>query len=150
MDKQSEQLVQLRKDLHRHPEVSGDEKQTSGRIKYFLEQLSLPLSFKKLGGEGLLVTIDTGMAGPTILFRSELDALPIQEVNEFEYRSKYTGVSHKCGHDGHMAILCGLAQKLSIDLPTNGIVYLLFQPAEETGEGAAQVAHDPAFTIKPD
>jgi metal-dependent amidase/aminoacylase/carboxypeptidase family protein len=71
----------------------------------------------------------------TILFRCELDALPIHEINTFEHRSLTNGVSHKCGHDGHMAILCGLAIELDRQ-PETGKVILLFQPAEEDGSGA--------------
>ncbi len=85
------------------------------------------------------------------MFRSELDALPIQEINEFEYRSKTDGVSHKCGHDGHTTVLIGLAHKLSAQRPYMGKVILLFQPSEENGEGAEGVLQDDRFTaLSPD
>src|SRR5699024_962593 len=81
--------------------------------------------------------IDTGHPGKTILFRSELDALPIQDVNEhLPYRSVVPGKSHKCGHDGHMTILIGLAEKLVRNPPPSGKILLLFQPGEEDGQGA--------------
>ena len=89
--------------------------------------------------------------GKSILFRCELDALPIQEINSFDYKSLYEGVSHKCGHDGHMAILCGMSKKLHENPLEKGTVMLLFQPAEEDGNGAKRVLNDANFdAIKPD
>jgi len=90
-------------------------------------------------------------AGPSTLIRCELDALPIVEVNQFAHRSKRHGVSHKCGHDGHMAIVTSLGEKLARHRPSSGRVILLFQPAEETGAGAQQVVKDSQFEqIQPD
>ena len=80
-----------------------------------------------------------------------MDALPIQELNDFDYRSAVKGVAHLCGHDGHSAILVGVASLLKHNPPALGRVVLLFQPAEETGEGAAAVISDKKFhQIKPD
>src|SRR5690606_35881140 len=88
---------------------------------------------------------------PTILIRCELDALPIKETNDFEYRSVERNISHKCGHDGHMAIVAGLAAVLGKNRPKKGRVVLLFQPAEENGAGAVQVLKDKKFKkITPD
>lgn len=144
------QLQQLRHWLHAYPELSGYETKTAAHIISFIEKLQ-PENIKTgIGGNGILVLFDSGKPGPTLLFRSELDALPIQEVNKFPYRSVTDGISHKCGHDGHAAILCGLAEKLAVDKPSSGKVYLLFQPAEETGEGAKKVADDPRFNLQPD
>lgn len=85
------------------------------------------------------------------MFRAELDALPIMETNKFEHASKNAGVSHKCGHDGHAVILIGLGQLLAENPPKKGKVVLLFQPAEENGEGAKAILDDPKFSeIKPD
>ena len=92
-----------------------------------------------------------GAGGPTILFRCELDALPIQEVNTFAHQSITDGTSHKCGHDGHMAIVAGLAPWLSQCTFRTGTVILLFQPAEETGKGAETVVDNPHFArFQPD
>ncbi len=79
------------------------------------------------------------------MIRCELDGLPIAEENEVEYKSTNEGNGHKCGHDGHMAILCGLAQWLGEERPKKGKVYLLFQPAEETGQGAHWMLEDDKF-----
>jgi amidohydrolase len=83
--------------------------------------------------------------GPCLLLRAELDALPIQEVNDFSYRSHTEGVSHKCGHDGHTTILLGVAQALHQQPLRKGKVLLLFQPAEETGVGAKAMLEDPQW-----
>ena len=105
----------------------------------------------KMGGSGIAVVFDSGQEGPTLLFRCELDALPIQECSELPYRSERDVKAHLCGHDGHMAIMLGLAMRLSEQRPEKGRVVLLFQPAEETGKGARAVVSDPAFAeIRPD
>lgn len=85
------------------------------------------------------------------MIRAELDALPIQEINEFAHRSLKDGVSHKCGHDGHMCMVAGLAHLLEEEPPAIGKVVLLFQSAEETGQGAHWMLEDPAFqSLRPD
>jgi amidohydrolase len=79
------------------------------------------------------------------MFRAELDGLPITEISEFPHRSTRPDTGHLCGHDGHMALLIGLARLLSLQRPARGRVILMFQPAEEDGSGAAAVLADPAF-----
>ncbi|MEO8733747.1 MAG: amidohydrolase, partial [Flavobacteriales bacterium] len=136
-------LKAFRRDLHAHPEISGEEKQTAKRVLTVLHELKPDELLTEVGGTGILATFGTDETGPQVMVRCELDALPIQEVNDFAHRSTSTGVSHKCGHDGHMAILTGLAATLSSDRPTKGRVHLLYQPAEENGAGAAAVLKDP-------
>ena len=143
-------LTLLRKELHQYPEVSGKEIETAKRIISFLENYPPDELITNIGTTGIVAIYNGKKAGKTILFRSELDALPIDEVNTFEYKSVNQGVSHKCGHDGHMAILCGLAMKLHEKRPDTGTVILLFQPAEEDGSGAQKVLSDPKFSYKPD
>ncbi|KIX20405.1 amidohydrolase [Flavobacterium sp. 316] len=145
------ELIQLRKELHQYPEISGNEKETAKRILTFLSHYSPDTIITKLGGEGILATYNGKEKGKTILFRCELDALPIHEINSFSHQSVYEDVSHKCGHDGHMAILCGLAKELYQNPIEKGTVLLLFQPAEEDGNGARRVSNDKKFKeIKPD
>ena len=145
------QLIELRKTLHRHPELSGKEVQTASRIKKFLLETRPDQLLEKVGGHGLVAIYDSGREGPELLLRGDMDALPIQEVNDFEYRSEIKGVAHKCGHDGHTAILAGVAALLGSQRPQTGRVALLFQPDEETGRGAAKVLHDEAFqALEPD
>ncbi|MEY4607435.1 MAG: hypothetical protein RLY45_2195, partial [Actinomycetota bacterium] len=126
-------VVALRRHLHAHPELSGREHQTAARVLEFLAPLQPDRIISGLGGTGIVATFDSGVPGPALLFRSELDALPIVEVGVDEHGSTCHGVSHKCGHDGHTAILCGLAQRLAARRPASGMVHLLFQPAEEDG-----------------
>ncbi len=143
--------VNLRREIHRNPERSGRETGTAERLLRFFERLQPDEVIEELGGTGIAFVFSGTQAGPTILLRSELDALPIQEVNEFEHRSLHDGTSHKCGHDGHMAILAAVGEKLSKKRPARGRVVLLYQPAEETGQGAAAVVADEKFApIKPD
>ncbi|MFP4691541.1 MAG: amidohydrolase [Bacteroidales bacterium] len=143
--------IQLRKSLHRYPELSGQEKQTATRIKKFLSGQQPDEIIEDLGGQGLAAVYDSGKEGPSLLLRADLDALPIEEVNDFSYRSQHHGVSHKCGHDGHMAVLGGMASVLKKQRPKKGRIILLFQPEEENGQGAAKVIQDKKFAaIKPD
>lgn len=145
------ELIQLRQELHKHPEVSGNESKTAKRILDFLAKYAPNEIIKNLGGDGLLAIYNGKEDGKSVLFRCELDALPIQEINSFDYKSVYEGVSHKCGHDGHMAILCGMAKTLHENPLEKGTVMLLFQPAEEDGNGAKRVINDSNFdAIKPD
>ncbi len=146
-----QKLIELRHTLHAHPEVSGTERDTAALVESYLRPLKPDGLLTGVGGHGLIATFDSGQPGPALLFRSELDALPIVETNQFGHKSETPGVSHKCGHDGHTAILCGLAELLAAQRPAHGKVYLLFQPAEETGAGAEAVLRDPKFAkVKPD
>ncbi len=147
----SDTAVALRHDLHRNPELSGHEAETARRIVEFVRPYNPSQLITDLGGHGVAVVYDFGNNGPTVLIRCELDALPIQETNTFGHRSTRAGVSHKCGHDGHAAILAGLTPWLQTAEFDQGRVVLLFQPAEETGKGAAAVLADPRFApLTPD
>ncbi|MCB0641379.1 MAG: amidohydrolase [Phaeodactylibacter sp.] len=140
-----EALIQFRRHLHAHPELAHQETETARLIVGYLVNCAPTIIHESIGGNGVLALFDSGKTGPTVLFRAELDALPIEEINDFEYRSTKDQVSHKCGHDGHATILLGLAQVLAEHPIPSGRVALLFQPAEETGEGAALVLEDPVF-----
>lgn len=139
-------LAGFRQHLHQHPEVSGEEVKTAAFIKEILQDLAPDSLMTEVGNTGILACFDSGRPGPALLFRAELDALPIQEENEFSYRSIAPGVSHKCGHDGHMSILLGLAHWLHHNRPAKGKVLLLFQPSEENGAGANAVLQDPRLS----
>ncbi len=144
-------LSELRKQLHSEPELSGQEFKTAEKIVAELKKLLPNKIITKLGGTGIAAIFEGKSPGKTIMFRAELDALPIEETNKFEYASKTNGVSHKCGHDGHAVILIGLGKILSENPPEKGKVVLLFQPAEENGEGAKAILKDPIFSeITPD
>ncbi len=146
-----EKIVKLRKEIHQNPDLSSQEQNTAKRIQNFITGFNPDKIITGLGGAGIAAVFDGKNPGPVIMFRSELDALPIIENTKLEYRSIKEGVSHKCGHDGHMATLAGFAMWLSENRPEKGKVVLLFQPAEETGEGAERVIGDPKFQeIYPD
>lgn len=144
-------LIQLRHSLHQHPEIAGEETETAQRILEFFKPLQADEVIENLGGTGLAFIFKGKKPGKRLLFRCELDALPIQEKGNPSYRSIIHGKAHLCGHDGHMAIICGLGEKLSQNRPESGEVVLLFQPAEETGDGARAILEDSRFEqIKPD
>ena len=145
------ELTELRRTLHAHPEISGAEAGTAARITAALAPHAPDTLLTGLGGHGVAAVFDGAAAGPTLLFRCELDALPIAETGTVPHRSMVPGMGHLCGHDGHMAILLGLARLLARARPARGRAVLLFQPAEETGAGAASVIDDPQFaSIAPD
>jgi amidohydrolase len=146
-----DQLTRLRHWLHAHPEVSRQEVKTAQKVRRFLAETAKPDSIVPLNGSGFAAVYEGRSKGKTILFRCELDALPIHEINDdISYRSKFEGVGHKCGHDGHMTIMAGVAQTL-IERPARGRVVLLFQPDEETGTGARECCRHESFEkIKPD
>ncbi len=144
-------LIEFRRKLHQMAEVSGEEKETSQLIAKKLELFKPDRIFKSIGGYGLAAVWKGKQSGPRLLFRADMDALPITETNHFAHRSQNEGVSHKCGHDGHSTILLGLAQRIHESPPAKGEVVLLFQPAEETGQGANQMLNDKSWKeIKPD
>jgi amidohydrolase len=148
---QLKELLALRKWLHQNPELSGKEKNTSQKLEEFIRQTAPDKIITGLGGYGVAAVYVFDEKGPTILLRADMDALPIDEVNTFAHKSETEGVSHKCGHDGHSTILAGLARALKNNPLGSGRIVLLFQPEEETGQGAAKVIADEAFKmIKPD
>lgn len=105
-----DELVALRRELHQYPELSGEEVNTAKRIKAWLETCSPTQIVDQIGGHGIAAIFDSGVEGPSVLFRCELDALPMFEIGHPQWRSKFDGHAHLCGHDGHMAIICGLAR----------------------------------------
>lgn len=140
------ELTEFRRDLHRHPELSGEEVQTAARIVAALKPMSPTRILTGLGGHGVAAIFDSSKEGPTVLFRAELDALPIQERNDdIAWQSLTPGKSHVCGHDGHMTMLLGLGRMISRQPVARGRVVLMFQPAEEDGSGARAVVSDPAY-----
>lgn len=146
-----ETLIELRHILHAHPELSAQEVLTNKILNEWVKLTRPDLIIEKIGGYGLAAVYRGPQPGKRILIRGDIDALHIPEPNDFPYRSQNQGISHKCGHDGHATILCGLAQWLGEQRPDQGEVVLLFQPAEETGQGAKAILEDPQFEqIRPD
>lgn len=145
------ELAELRKRLHRYPELAHHEERTAQTVVAALEQLRPDKIVTGIGGYGVAAVFKGEKTGSKVLVRCELDGLPIPDSKNVVNRSEHEGIGHKCGHDGHMVILLGLAQKLAQTKPERGEVILLFQPAEETGEGAELVLKDSKFkALQPD
>lgn len=145
------ELTDFRRALHRFPEVSGEEKRTAATIRAALGPLKPDQIVTGLGGHGVAAVFNGAAPGETVLFRAELDALPIEELGSPPHRSTIPGKGHMCGHDGHMTILLALGRLVARRRPARGRVILMFQPAEENGAGAAAVLSDPRFAaLKPD
>lgn len=145
------ELVAWRQELHRFPEVSGEEEKTAEKVVAFLNPSRPDRIITGLGGHGVAAVYQGAEPGPTVMVRCELDALPIEEISEAAHRSQVPGKSHACGHDGHMATVAALSRGLGRQRPQRGRAVLLFQPAEENGAGAAAVIADAKFAeIAPD
>ncbi len=147
------ELETIRRELHRKPELSGQEIGTAETLRNFLQSCGPTAILGQLGGHGLAAVFEapSGQKGPKVMLRAELDALPLAETLNCAWPSEVAGCAHKCGHDGHMAILMGVARRLQQTPLVSGSVTLLFQPAEETGTGAATLLTDPQFqALKPD
>jgi amidohydrolase len=145
------ELTEWRRDLHRRPELSGEEAETARTVQALLTATGADRIVANLGGHGVAGVYDGREPGPTVMIRAELDGLPIHEISDAPHRSATPGKAHLCGHDGHMAILAALARGLGRQRPQRGRAILLFQPAEENGAGAAAVVADPKFReIEPD
>ena len=139
------ELVAFRRQLHENPEISNEEKDTARSVVSFLAATGPDEVLTGLGGHGVAAIYDSGAEGPTVLLRAELDALPIEELSDIPHRSQVAGKGHMCGHDGHTAILTAVGRQLGRQRTARGRVILMFQPAEETGNGAAGVTADPAL-----
>ena len=133
-------FTKIRKYLHQHPEVSEQESETSLYIELQLKSIWPEIVPEKIDHHNLIFTLGKlTYKSQHLAFRCELDALPIQEQNNFDHASKIQGVSHKCGHDGHMAIMLRFAYLLKTNPIANTTISLIFQSAEENGVGADQI-----------
>lgn len=141
VDKILPEAIEHRRHLHKYPELSFKEFKTSEYVIDKLEGLGFDIR-TGIGGTGVVAIMDTGIPGPVIAFRAELDALPIRERTSLPFRSCHDGVMHACGHDGHMAILLGTAKLISeIRDSLKGVIKLIFQPGEETDGGAQAIMY---------
>ena len=134
-------IIKIRRDIHKHPELSFQEFRTAKLIAKKLESLKIKVTtgVGKTGVVGDLI----GSQGPCIALRADMDALTIQETGNVEYKSINDGIMHACGHDGHIAMLLGAAEALSkMKNKINGSVRFIFQPAEEGKGGARYTIQD--------
>ncbi len=136
-----EYIADIRHDLHKHPELGYAETRTSWVVQKELDKLELAFKAELAGGTGVLAYLPATSnpdAAPTIALRADMDALPILENTGKSYSSTNAGVMHACGHDGHTSILLGTARALAqAERPNN--VLLIFQPAEEGGDGGLKM-----------
>lgn len=135
-----------RRDIHQHPELGFREKRTSGRVADLLEGFGLEVH-RGIGNTGVVGLLRRGSGKRSIGLRADMDALPIQEANDFAHRSVHDGVFHGCGHDGHTTMLLGAARQLAEGEggDIDGTVYFVFQPSEEDGKGALSMIDDGLF-----
>ncbi|MDY0101998.1 MAG: amidohydrolase [Lentimicrobium sp.] len=140
-----QEIRNLRYELHKFPELSGEEVETTAMIHSLLKDCNPDLLQKGPGDKGLWAVFDSGNPGPAVMFRADIDALPIHETLSFSHASAKQNVSHKCGHDGHTAIMVGFASWVAEHRPHKGKLILLFQSAEETGMGAKAIVEDAGF-----
>ena len=132
-------MVSIRRHLHKNPEPSWKEFETSKFIKEELKKLNIP--YKEIAETGIIATI--GKGGKKVALRADIDALEIEELNEREYKSQKRGLMHACGHDAHVAMLLGAAKILKkYESSLLGEVRLIFQPAEELGDGAKKIIEE--------
>ena len=131
-------LVEIRKHLHQHPELSFEENKTADFVFSTLQ--SIGLHPERMAKTGVVAMINDGHSGPVIALRADLDALPIQEMNDVPYKSLNNGVMHACGHDVHTASLLGAAMILNdLKADLSGSIKLIFQPGEEKLPGGASI-----------
>ena len=146
-----DRVIALRRDIHAHPELAFEERETANRVQAFLTERGIPFR-SGIGGTGIVAVLEGGKPGPTVAIRADMDALPMGEPAGLPYASTVAGKMHSCGHDAHTAIVCGVAAVLS-DMRESlaGRVMFIFQPAEETLRGAKAMLDDNAFSGgKPD
>jgi len=144
-------VVDLRRHFHKHPEVSFGEQETSRYLKDRLRELGLDL-LQCPTETGAVALLDTGRPGKTVMLRADIDALPIHEESGVDFQSRIDGRMHACGHDAHMAIMIGVARTLIDRIwDVNGKYLFVFQPAEEIVEGAkAMIARGLLDDHRPD
>lgn len=139
-------LVATRRDFHAHPELGFEEIRTAGIVAQRLTGLGLEVQ-TGVGKTGVVAILEGEHDGPTVLVRADMDALPVQEDNDVDFRSQTGGKMHACGHDGHTAIALGVAEMLAGEREQmRGRVKFVFQPAEEIAAGAAAMIADGALS----
>src|SRR5690606_19932665 len=139
------EIIERRRDFHRHPELAFEEVRTAGIVARELTSLGLEVQ-TGVGKTGVIGILEGEQPGPTILVRADMDALPIHEENDTDYVSSVPGKMHACGHDGHTSIALAVAKLLAARREQlAGRVKFVFQPAEEIGQGARAMIADGAL-----
>jgi amidohydrolase len=141
---QASNLAAIRRDIHAHPELCFEEIRTADLVAQKLTEWGIPIH-RGMGKTGVVGILKCGTSDRAIGLRADMDALPMQEFNQFAHASQHAGKMHACGHDGHVAMLLAAAQYLSKHQDFDGTVYFIFQPAEEGGGGAREMIRDGLF-----
>ena len=139
------QLVEWRQDLHMNPQIGFEEEFASNKVASLLKDFGLEIH-KNIAKTGVVGVLKKGSSNKSIGIRADMDALPIQETNTFNYKSKITNRMHACGHDGHTTMLLGAAKHLAESGNFDGTVYFIFQPDEENCFGAKTMIEEGLFT----
>jgi hippurate hydrolase len=142
------EFIQLRRDIHQHPELAFEEHRTSDLVAAKLESWGYAVH-RGLGGTGVVGTLTRGGSKRRLGLRADMDALPIQEATGVAWESSKPGLMHACGHDGHTAMLLAAAKAIASDATFDGTLHLIFQPAEEGGGGAVRMIDDGLFEHHP-
>lgn len=138
------ELTSLRRDIHAHPELAFDENRTADVVARELESYGLEVH-RGLARTGVVGVLRAGRSPRMIGLRADMDALPLDELNQFPHHSRHPGKMHACGHDGHTALLLGAARHLAVNPDFDGTVVFIFQPAEESEGGAAVMIEEGLF-----
>ena len=139
------QLVDWRQDLHMNPQIGFEEEYASKKVASLLKEFGLEVH-KNIAKTGVVGVLKKGSSNKSIGIRADMDALPIQETNTFDYKSKIENRMHACGHDGHTTMLLGAAKHLAEHGNFDGTVYFIFQPDEENCFGAKSMIEEGLFT----
>ena len=142
------EFIQLRRDIHQHPELAFEEQRTADLVAAKLESWGYAVH-RGLGGTGVVGTLTRGGSKRRLGLRADMDALPIQEATGVAWESSKPGLMHACGHDGHTAMLLAAAKAIASDATFDGTLHLIFQPAEEGGGGAVRMIDDGLFEHHP-
>jgi amidohydrolase len=137
-------LTRCRRDIHAHPELGFEEQRTSDLVAAKLAEFGCEV-YRGIGKTGVVGRLRVGTSPRSVGLRADMDALPIQEANDFDYRSRNDGRMHACGHDGHTTMLLGAARYLAETRNFDGTVNFIFQPAEEGLGGAAAMVEEGIF-----
>jgi hippurate hydrolase len=140
----SDTLTEIRRDIHKHPELAYEEHRTADIVAERLASFGIEVD-RGLAGTGVVGTLKGGGGNRAIGLRADMDALAMDELNDFDYASAHQGKMHGCGHDGHTTMLLGAAEYLAANPDFDGIVHFIFQPAEEGAAGAKRMIDEGLF-----
>ena len=141
------EFIQIRRDIHAHPELAFEEHRTAALVAQKLRDLGYEVT-TGIGKTGVVGTLRRGQSKKAIGIRADMDALPILESSEIPWKSRVAGYMHACGHDGHTATLLAAAKSIALDVDFDGVLHLIFQPAEEGAGGALKMMEEDNYNVR--